>query len=78
VKKPAQKTNGSGIHERTVAGLILKEREITCPHCHIVLIVGSPINTIFRTQRTTCPNCGKEFPVVPMTSAEYDDRQEAA
>jgi hypothetical protein len=77
MKEPAQKTPGSGTRQRTVAGLILNEREITCPHCHISLIVGSPINPILTIQGK-CPNSEKDFLIAPMTSAEYADQREAA
>ena len=80
VKKSARRRLGIGARQRTVAGLILNEREITCPHCHVDLIVGSRMNMLFKGQ-VRCPNCEKDFLIVndvPMTSAEYDDLQEAA
>ena len=80
IEKPAPRASDSGTRERTVGGLILKDREMTCPHCKITLIVGSPMNRIFMAHRR-CPNCEEDFLIVndaPMTSSEYGNRQEAA
>ena len=53
---------------------------MTCPHCKMMLIVGSPMNRIFRAERR-CPNCEEDFLIVndaPMTFAEYGNRKKAA
>lgn len=80
IEKPTPRAPGSGTRERTVGGLILRDREMTCPHCKMMLIVGSPMNRIFRAERR-CPNCEEDFLIVndaPMTFAEYGNRKKAA
>ncbi len=53
------------------------DREMTCPHCKLTLLVSSPMNTILMAWRI-CPHCDEEFLIVndvPMTKAEYDRSQ---
>lgn len=63
--------------KRTVAGLLISEREITCPHCNVDLIVGSRMNMLFMGQ-VRCPNCEKDFLIVNDVPDEYGGQQEAA
>jgi C4-type Zn-finger protein len=63
-----------------VAGLVLNEQQITCPFCHVDLMVSSPMSTIFVAQRR-CPNCQKEFVIVndvPMTPFEHGKEKKVA
>jgi predicted RNA-binding Zn-ribbon protein involved in translation (DUF1610 family) len=80
IDEPAKRTSEGGTRERTVGGLILKDRKMTCPHCEVALIVGSPMSRIFMAEGK-CPNCERDFLIVndvPMTSSEYGHRQKAA
>jgi DNA-directed RNA polymerase subunit RPC12/RpoP len=52
-----------GVSQRIVAGLILSEQEMMCPHCQVKLIVSSATHTVFIAERA-CPNCGKKFAIV--------------
>jgi predicted RNA-binding Zn-ribbon protein involved in translation (DUF1610 family) len=69
-----------GTCQRTVAGLVLNEREITCPHCGIGLIISSASSTVFKAQQT-CPSCKNHFLIVndvAITSDEYEMSLKAA
>ena len=38
----------------------IPERDITCPNCRTLLVLTSPMDTIFMARRT-CPHCGKHL-----------------
>jgi ssDNA-binding Zn-finger/Zn-ribbon topoisomerase 1 len=82
MKRPASNTTSSKARQsrNDLSYFRFKEREIACPNCHINLILGSPMDTIFFAQRTY-PNCEKEFVVMndePMAMPEYARQEKAA